>query len=103
MEELLLGFSVIALGMLIVFVVLITLTRRINRLSKPAESDARKRPEPAWHAADGISDEVLVVIAAAVAAVWKGENGLVIRHVKRIHNAPAWNRAGREEQAYSRF
>ena len=32
-----------------------------------------------------------------------GEGKFVVRHIKRINNAPAWNRAGREEQIYSRF
>ena len=29
--------------------------------------------------------------------------GFVVRSIRRINNAPAWNRAGREEQVYSRM
>ena len=48
------------------------------------------------------------VIAAAVAMAMEAageENttGFVVRSIRRINNAPAWNRAGREEQVYSRM
>ena len=48
------------------------------------------------------------IIAAAVAAAMEqsGEEnttGFVVRSIRRINNAPAWNRAGREEQVYSRM
>ena len=29
--------------------------------------------------------------------------GFVVRSIRRVSNAPAWNRAGREEQIYSRL
>ncbi len=52
----------------------------------------------------------MAVITAAVAAMLseeKGapvdESGFVVRAVRRVSNAPAWNRAGREEQVYSRL
>ena len=54
-------------------------------------------------APEGISADVIAAITAAIAAVWQGPSGFVVRHVKRVSNAPAWNRAGREEQTYSRF
>ena len=49
-----------------------------------------------------------LVIAAAVAMAMEAageENttGFVVRSIRRINNAPAWNRAGREEQVYSRL
>ena len=47
--------------------------------------------------------EVIAAITAAIAAVWESPNGFVVRHVKRISNAPAWKRAGRDEQTYSRY
>ena len=54
-------------------------------------------------AADGVSPEVIAAITAAIAAVWESPNGFVVRHVKRVSNAPAWKRAGRDEQTYSRY
>ena len=52
--------------------------------------------------------ELVAVIAAAVAAAMEAAgaeqtNGFVVRSIRRINNAPAWNRAGREEQIYSRM
>ena len=48
--------------------------------------------------------EILIAaITAAIAAVWESPNGFVVRHVKRVSNAPAWKRAGRDEQTYSRY
>lgn len=49
-----------------------------------------------------VSPEVLAAITAAIAAVWQEDTGFVVRHVKRVNNAPAWNRAGRDDQTYSR-
>ena len=49
-------------------------------------------------------EQLIAVISAAVAAV-TSEDGrsFVVRRVRRISNAPAWTKAGREEQIYSRF
>ena len=59
--------------------------------------------------------ELIAVITAAVAAMLEAEaavsgaeageapKGFVVRSIRRISNAPAWNRAGREEQVYSRM
>ncbi|MBR2942471.1 MAG: OadG family protein [Clostridia bacterium] len=61
------------------------------------------------------NDELVAVITAAVAAMLEAEaaaggaaveeapKGFVVRSIRRISNAPAWNRAGREEQVYSRM
>jgi hypothetical protein len=49
-----------------------------------------------------VAPEVVAAIAAALNVVM-GEGKFIVRHVKRISNAPRWNRAGREEQIYSRF
>ena len=49
------------------------------------------------------NQQVIAAITAAIAAVWQSDTGFVVRHVRRVHNAPAWNRAGREDQVYSRM
>ena len=62
------------------------------------------------------NEELVAVITAAVAAMLEAEaaaagtvvveeapKGFVVRSIRRISNAPAWNRAGREEQVYSRM
>ena len=56
-------------------------------------------------------DQVVAVITAAIAAIMEEEQkdvpaakkGFVVRSIRRVSNAPAWNRAGREEQVYSRM
>lgn len=108
------GLSVTVLGMVVVFVgliVLILCVKGISLLRQEKKSD-RKAPDEI-HAPAGepfavsvnesISPEIVAAITAAIAAVWQGDKGFVVRHIKRVNNAPAWNRAGREEQTYSRF
>lgn len=69
----------------------------------PAPASAVVEEEP-----EQDDDELIAVIAAAVAMAMEAageENttGFVVRSIRRINNAPAWNRAGREEQVYSRM
>lgn len=109
------GLSVAAIGMLVVFtglVILIFCIKAITKLAGAGSKKPEKKKEsvapvaaPAVPAAapEGISADVIAAITAAIAAVWQGPSGFVVRHVKRVSNAPAWNRAGREEQTYSRF
>ena len=119
MENLIFGLGVMVIGLLVVFLGLIILIVFIKVLSiitektsgekKPVkvETAAPVTPPPAPVAApavqEGVSAEVIAAITAAIAAVWQTPTGFVVRHVKRVNNAPAWNRAGREEQTYSRF
>ena len=69
----------------------------------PAPAPAVVEEEP-----EQDDDELIAVIAAAVAMAMEAageENttGFVVRSIRRINNVPAWNRAGREEQVYSRM
>ena len=45
----------------------------------------------------------ILVITAAVAAMMGEGNGFTVRRVRRVTNTPAWAKAGREEQIYSRY
>ncbi|MBE5778566.1 MAG: sodium pump decarboxylase [Clostridiales bacterium] len=120
MDKLIAGLGVAGVGMLVVFTGLVILIGFIKVLAlfsgekkpkkaekKPAETKAvipTPAPvAPAAPVAEGIPADVIAAITAAIAAVWDGGNGFVVRRVKRISNAPAWSRAGREEQTYSRF
>lgn len=102
--------------MIVVFAGLVLLIGFITILGVAAKE--RKKPAPKAEqkaesvaappvqtavAADGVSPEVIAAITAAIAAVWESPNGFVVRHVKRVSNAPAWKRAGRDEQTYSRY
>ena len=118
------SLGVAVLGMMTVFAGLIILIVFITLLTKfTAKGEGKKKNEskPVQVKGDEVPGEVLAAITAALAAnnetvpadvvaaiaaalnVIMGEGKFVVRHVKRIHNAPAWNRAGREEQIYSRF
>lgn len=126
MDKILYSLGVAALGMITVFAGLIILIVFISILSKftAATVNKKKNNKPgqvkkvegsevpgdvlaAITAALAMNNEsvpadVVAAIAAALNVVM-GDTKFVVRHVKRIHNAPAWNRAGREEQIYSRF
>ena len=116
MEKFTFGLGVAGLGMIVVFAGLVLLIGFITILGVAAKE--RKKPAPKTEqkaesvvalpvqtavAADGVSPEVIAAITAAIAAVWESPNGFVVRHVKRVSNAPAWKRAGRDEQTYSRY
>ena len=118
MEKLLYSLGVAVLGMTVVFAGLVILIAFITMLTKFTTAGGKKKTEPvevkpvaeaaapapaAAPVDDGTpSPEVVAAISAAL-AVMLGEGKFVVRHIKRINNAPAWNRAGREEQVYSRF
>lgn len=126
MTTILYGLQVTIVGLVVVFVGLIILIGCINLMQRcMAEFEKKKigtskaQPEaasapaaaaPAVPAAQANDGELMAVITAAVAAMLseeKGapvdESGFVVRAVRRVSNAPAWNRAGREEQVYSRL
>ncbi|MCI6378684.1 MAG: OadG family protein [Clostridiales bacterium] len=119
MEKLIFGLGVMLIGLLVVFIGLIILigfikiltmvTTRLGGGKKqkaPAPAPAVepvKAPAAAPAQPEGVPAEVIAAITAAIASVWQSETGFVVRHVKRITNASVWNRAGREEQTYSRF
>ena len=110
------GLSVALVGIGTVFVGLIILIALIKLMEIVMASTTGKKkaaaPAPAAVAEEPVEetddDELIAVIAAAVVAAMEqsGEEnttGFVVRSIRRINNAPAWNRAGREEQVYSRM
>jgi Na+-transporting methylmalonyl-CoA/oxaloacetate decarboxylase gamma subunit len=105
MDQAIFGLSVAVIGLTVVVLALVILLSRMKGASKAAGQGQTGAWEalPVEASVQGIPEEVVAAITAAIAALWQGENGFVIRHVKRINNAPAWNKAGREEQTYSRF
>ena len=127
MEKVTFGLGVAGLGMIVVFVGLliligfITILGLVSRSKKPKAAPVKDLGDGRYYfgedgvmqtgwqtmeggpAVDGVPAEVIAAITAAIAAVWESPNGFVVRHVKRISNAPAWKRAGRDEQTYSRY
>ncbi len=114
------GLSVAVVGICTVFVGLVILIALIKLLEIVVGSATKKTEKPAAAApapapvieeepeAGEDEGELIAVIAAAVALAMEaaGEesaSGFVVRSIRRVNNAPAWNRAGREEQVYSRM
>ena len=102
---------------LIILIVFITLLGKITskgskKKNESKSGEVKKTAEvpaevmaaitAAVNANETVPADVVAAITAALSAIM-GEGKFVVRHVKRISNAPAWNRAGREEQIYSRF
>ena len=122
MEKLIFSLGVTGLGMAVVFAGLIILIAFIGILSKFTGTAMKKKTESkAAEVKTDVPGDVMAAITAAISAydntpspevvaaiaaalnVVMGEGKYVVKHIKRINNAPAWNRAGREEQIYSRF
>ncbi len=115
MDKLVFGLSVGAIGMLVVFAGLTLLIfcikgmemafkERSKKQSDPLQEEMVTPDSPAQPAMEeGITPDVIAAITAAISAVWQEDVGFVVRRVRRIHNAPAWNRAGRDDQIYSRL
>ena len=123
MENLTFGLLVAAVGMSIVFLglaILICLIKvmqvmtsglgkgeKKNKLSDKAAAPAAQSDAELMaviSAAVAANDsELIAVISAAVAAMMEDGTSFRVRRIRRITNAPAWSKAGREEQIYSRF
>lgn len=114
------GLQVMVVGLLVVFAGLVILIgciklmeivmKRLQKKETPAPAAPAPAPvaeaEPEEEEDEG---ELIAVISAAVATMLADEagepedaSGFVVRRIRRV-GAPAWNRAGREEQVYSRL
>ena len=115
MSTLVFGLSVTAIGLLVVFGGLILLIGCIKVIGWVSKDHKKKTQAEAVEAAPivetapapvietGVTPEVMAAITAAIAAVWQSDAGFRVRRVRRVSNANAWNRAGREDQVYSRM
>ena len=116
------GLSVAVVGIATVFVGLIILIALIRVMETALAATTKKAEKPAAAAApvpapapavveeepEQDEGELIAVIAAAVASALEAEgaqetDGFVVRSIRRVQSAPAWNRAGREERVYSRL
>ena len=122
------GLQVALVGMGVVFCGLIILIGLIKGMEKvlariqeggspmaalkAGKAPAANAPSIIIQTANVNDDAVVAAISAAIMAVIedevkqnpaKAKSTFVVRSIRRVSNAPAWNRAGREEQIYSRF
>ena len=84
-------------------------TANLGKGGKKGKKQA-EAPAPAPVAAPVVEEvpvaddsELIAVISAAVAMMMEDGSAFTVRRVRRVQNAPAWQKAGREEQVYSRF
>lgn len=113
MDRLIDSLLVLVVGILVVFfglVLLIGLVKLITMLTQDRKPEAPKAEAPApapvaalAPSAPAQDDTLIAVITAAVACAMEEGTAFTVRRVRRISNAPAWQKAGREEQIYSRF
>lgn len=125
MESLVFGLSVSVVGMVIVFIGLailifcIMLLRGASKQEKkgPDQPEKKSLENPPEDAAlqvvlgtavamameQSAQEQLIAVLTAAVSAVWEGDGSFVVRRVRRIQTSPAWQKAGREEQIFSRL
>ena len=120
MDTLIFGLTVTVIGIAVVFcglVVLIGLIKLVamatGSASRPRKEKAAPVPAPAPAPAPAApvaqeqpvqaDDTLIAVISAAVAAMMEDGSAFTVRRIRRVSNATAWSRAGREEQVYSRF
>lgn len=110
------GLGVTAVGIMIVFagliiiIAVISLLKRLSHQKNRTESNIPvlgvEKPVHSVSAFVREEDAVTVAVIAAVAAVMMNENAenrYTVRRIRRVSNAPAWQRAGREDQIYSRL
>lgn len=104
----LIGIAIVFLG-LTILIGLIKLmekaTANLGKGGKKAKKQAEApAPAPVVEEVPVADDsELIAVISAAVAMMMEDGSAFTVRRVRRVQNAPAWQKAGREEQVYSRF
>ena len=119
------GLSVTVVGMVTVFLGLIILIGMVKLLEKFVNGEvksmvqnkiggasAKDAPAIVIETANVGDDAVVAAISAAIMSIIeeevkqnpeKAKNTFVVRSIRRVGGIPAWNRAGREEQVYSRL
>lgn len=105
----LIGIAIVFLGLTILIGLIKLMEKATANLGKKAKKQA-EAPAPAPVAAPVVEEvpvaddsELIAVISAAVAMMMEDGSAFTVRRVRRVQNAPAWQKAGREEQVYSRF
>lgn len=107
----LVGMLVVFLGLMILIGLIKVLAVATGHIGKPKAKKAETAPAPAPVAeektpieqAEETNDALIAVISAAVACMLEEGSAFTVRRVRRVSSAPAWQKAGREEQIYSHF
>ena len=101
------GIVLTQIGLILLFVFLRAKPTQVRKAKEEEETSNAKTDETPFQSGlstgASVAPETIAAIIAAIAAIWEGEGGFVVRKVRRVSNAPVWNRAGRDEQIYSRL
>ncbi len=104
------GMIIVFFGLtVLIFLIkgLVALTGNVGKkkaapASAPVKAAPAPAPVPAAPEAEPEDDGALIAaITAAIACMLDDGTAFTVRHVRRLNNAPAWQKAGREEQVYS--
>lgn len=111
----LIGIAIVFLGLTILIGLIKLMEKATANLGKGGKGGKKGKkqaeaPAPAPVTAPVVEEvpvaddsELIAVISAAVAMMMEDGSAFTVRRVRRVQNAPAWQKAGREEQVYSRF
>lgn len=106
----LIGIAIVFLGLTILIGLIKLMEKATANLGKGGKKGKKQAEAPAPVAAPVVEEvpvaddsELIAVISAAVAMMMEDGSAFTVRRVRRVQNAPAWQKAGREEQVYSRF
>jgi len=106
----LVGILVVFLGLCVLIGLIKLLAMATSNIGKPKAKEAAPAPAPApvqeapvEEEAPQQDDALIAVITAAIACMMEDGSAFTVRRVRRVSSAPAWQRAGREEQIYSHF
>lgn len=111
----LIGIAIVFLGLTILIGLIKLMEKATANIGKGGKGGKKGKkqaeaPAPAPVAAPVVEEvpvaddsELIAVISAAVAMMMEDGSAFTVRRVRRVQNAPAWQKAGREEQVYSRF
>ena len=98
------------LAVLIVCISVMTVfTTEKKKAAAPAPAPVQEAPVQVEEAYQENDDALIAVISAAIAAMWQADEGaapqggFVVRRIKRVNTAPAWQKGAREEQMYGRM
>ena len=100
---LVIGLVVVFFGLVLLIGLIKIMTMLTQEHKKKAAAAAPAVPVAAEEVPVQSDDALIAVITAAIACAMEEGTGFTVRRVRRINNAPAWQKAGREEQIYSRF
>ena len=104
----LIGMVIVFFGLTVLIFLIKALVKATDKMGKTQKVAAPSTPVAPSQAeqieeAEEDDDALIAVITAAIACMMDEGTGFTVRHIRRVSTAPAWQKAGREEQIYSRY